>query len=228
MDSVEIRMEKARNLRHKRPIVKDMNLDTMRSNLWDMAEACSDVRYWCDGGMTMLNELLGDEEESFEFQMAFSVLSEDIDRMQNDLEECYIPEVFDAFFVGIGSGYSGGGLLGYDDFQGDYFGLDSFESELAEGEQKERLMRLTKKDILKTAGECFNIAMNYISICSRYADLEAAMNILRGENAGILKMVSDIKEAYNAAEAEGFISWKPETARFERLVSSIPDRMWVE
>ena len=44
MTKEELRAQKAKNLRYKKPIATDMNLETIRENLWEMQEACADVK----------------------------------------------------------------------------------------------------------------------------------------------------------------------------------------
>ena len=44
----ETRRIKARNLRYKKPIAKDLNLDAINVALWDIAEECYNVQYYVD------------------------------------------------------------------------------------------------------------------------------------------------------------------------------------
>ena len=61
-----IRREKARNMRYKKAIHADLNLENIGNELMEMYESASDVLYWCenDGKSTQLDELIGDEEET--------------------------------------------------------------------------------------------------------------------------------------------------------------------
>lgn len=45
----EMRREKAKNLRYKKPIAKNLNLDAIQNALWEISEACYDVQYYMDG-----------------------------------------------------------------------------------------------------------------------------------------------------------------------------------
>lgn len=55
----ELRREKARNLRYKKAIHAELNLETITSELYEMWEKASDVLYWCeDDGSTQLDELI--------------------------------------------------------------------------------------------------------------------------------------------------------------------------
>ena len=92
-----LRREKARNLRYKKAIHADLNLASIGSKLMEMYESASDVLYWCenDGESTQLDELIGDEEETYELRMAFSTLEGDCQQMLDDLDNEWVPEFFD-------------------------------------------------------------------------------------------------------------------------------------
>ena len=47
-DAEEIKRFKARQIRYKRPIVKDLNLDTITQDLWDIREECENIRWYTD------------------------------------------------------------------------------------------------------------------------------------------------------------------------------------
>ncbi len=42
----ETKKWKARNLRYKKPIVKDLNIDRIQEDLWEIQEACEEVRWY--------------------------------------------------------------------------------------------------------------------------------------------------------------------------------------
>ena len=44
----ELRREKARNLRYKRAIHADLNLESIGNDLMEMYESASDALYWCE------------------------------------------------------------------------------------------------------------------------------------------------------------------------------------
>ena len=84
---------KAKELRYKRPIVKDLNLESIVQNLWDIQEECDNIRWYCDTDEeTLINALDGDEDQAFEFKMMFSDLCTECERMCRDLEEKWVPE----------------------------------------------------------------------------------------------------------------------------------------
>lgn len=230
------RREKARNLRYKKPVLKELNLEEIRIELSDMMEACSDAAYFVesDDQDMLYNALDGDSDDVEEFRMQFMTLSTELEMFSDDLSETYNYQLedydFDLFFVGIGGRRStGSDIYGYDEFEGDYFGLESsFESEAAEKEAAAKLMRLTKAELIDRAQLCFKIAFNFIALRNRYRDLEAALDILRAENHGITATIKEIEKAYEKAEAEGFDEWYKASKDFSNLIRQLPDRVWIE
>ena len=118
MDSVKI--NKARSLRYKKPISKNLNLYYIQQDLWDIQEECESIRWYTDsedGEDSLINALEGNEDEAYEFKMAFADLCAECERMFEDLQEEWVPECFDIFFVAAGVG----DYLGWDTYEGDYF-----------------------------------------------------------------------------------------------------------
>lgn len=227
-DAEETKRKKAKALRYKKPIVKEINLDFIQQELWDMIEECENVRYYFDSDDdTLLNALDGDEDEESEMKMMFCDLCAECERMQEDLSVTYIPQYFDDFFVAIGAGDCGGGLLGWDSYEQDYFGIDLMDSTV-EKESRKRLSRLTKQEMIEAAHACFKVYMAYMGLRSRYDSLKAAMDILKDENTGYLKVVKQIEEAYNKAELDNFYRWKESTIEFDILINCMPDMAWIQ
>ena len=53
----EARRIKARNLRYKKAISAELNLEQITQNLWEMGEQSSNIRWWyTQGDETMLDE----------------------------------------------------------------------------------------------------------------------------------------------------------------------------
>lgn len=220
-----IRREKARNLRYKKAVAANMNLEYIQNTLYEMSEACDNVRYWLqDGDETLLDTLIGDEEEAYELRMAISMLSADCDQMLQDLADEWVPEFFDDFFGTINAD---DGMMGYDSYEGDYFGLvDHYEERFAQEECEKRLSRFTKKELFEGMHTCFRVAINYLSIQSRYDSLKAAIDILQGQNTGVLKTVKRIEELYEKVSCE-FPDWDDEQ-EFDKLVNAMPDDAWIQ
>lgn len=230
VDADETRRRKARELRYRKAIVRDVNLDKIREDLWEIQEACNDVRWYfeVDGdGETLLNALDGNEDEAYEFRIMFSDLSAECERMQQDLQEEYIPECFDTFFTAVNTD---GTLLGWDPYEGDYMGLGSgFEDKMAIEEANKKMQKKTKYQILEIARYCFKIYQAYIGIRHRYDCLKAAMDILKDENTGYIQMVKQIEAAYEKADRDDFYGGSgPHAKEFDRLLSCMPQEAWIQ
>ncbi len=225
----ETKRTKARNLRYKKPIAKNLNLDFIKEALWNISEACSDVQYYvdCDED-TLLNALDGNEDEAYEFKMMFSELATECEQMQEDLQNEYIPECFDLFFVAINKD---GDMLGFDTYEHDYYGLDYHENEWANKEAIKKMKALTKDQFIEAAQICFKIYQAYIGLQYRYDCIKSAMDILHDENTGYLQMVKQIEELYEKAneETEGF-KWiyGKSLDEFERLIRNMPQEAWIQ
>ena len=118
MNTEETKRLKARQMRYKKPIARDLNLSTIQEELWDIQEECENVRWFCDTDQeTLINALDGDEDEAYEFRMMFADLCAECDQMISDLEEEWVPECFDVFFVAAGAGEE------YGEFNSKYIGF---------------------------------------------------------------------------------------------------------
>lgn len=93
MNAEETKRWKAKQLRYKKPIVRDLNLDKIQEGLWNIMEECENIRWYTDsddGNDSLINALDGDEDEAYEFKMAFADLCAECERMQEDLQEEWI------------------------------------------------------------------------------------------------------------------------------------------
>lgn len=227
----EKRREKARLLRYRKPAVKDLNMWSIREQLTEIMEACDEVRYWFDaedGYNTILCALDGEDDDAHEFKTAFVTLYDDCERMYNDLDETWIPDRFDLFFVGIQAGSETGDTWGFDEYESDYFPLSRFDTEAAERDAQRTLANLTKKELIDTAQVCFRVAFTFLALRSRYDDLKAAMDILREQNRALLDSIAEIEQAYDKADAAGWYEWDPDVKAFAVLTNNMPDRVWIE
>lgn len=231
--------EKARAMRWKKPMMKTLNWRHICETLGEIAEAAADIQ-WMDEGDIV--EALGDEEEAFEFRIAFSDLAADCERFRDDLKEArqydFIStdaddedeaSLFDLFFPAVGAG---GDMYGFDAYEEDYFPLDTYQADVAHQEAAKRLQqRLTKTQLLDAAGMCMRIAAQFMAIQYRYDCLDAALSILRGEHGGLIRIVQGIEAAYAAADAasHGFkFDFGAEVRTLDRMLQEVPERMWVE
>ncbi len=227
LDPEEVKREKAKRLRYKKPIVKDLNLDFIKNDLWDIQDECESVRWYTDsddGEDSLINALDGNEDEAYEFKMAFADLCAECDRMVADLEEEWVPECFDLLFVAAGTGE----LLGWDSYEGDYFGLSCTDA-FAEDEAKEKLKRMTKDSLIAAVRQCLKIYQAYLGLRNRYDSLKAALDILRGQNTGYLQVVKEIERLYDEASEyqDRYAPYTKEWREFERYTDALPPEAWV-
>lgn len=220
----EERRQKARNLRYKRPALASLTYESISDELYDISSACSEVSYLMDGD-SLLDALDGDEEEEYEFRMAFCELDSKVTNLQDQLYDNIWERAgvqFDDCLVAlVGNRYR---MVGFDGFEEDYYSLTSYEEGLAYTEAGERIMRLTKKDMLSCIGQVVGIAMAVLDIRQQYDYLKATMDVLRGENHAILQVVKEIEAAYEEAAEDNFWS----TGKLDRLIDQLPDRAWLE
>ena len=231
VDADETRRQKAKNLRYKKPIVKNLNLDKIKEDLWDIQGECNDIRWYTDsedGTDSLINALSGDEDEAYEFKMAFGDLCAECEQMETDLEEEWVPHCFDLFFVAIGAGESGGGLLGWDSWEQDYFGLSCTDS-FAEDEAKKKLKQMTKDDLIAANRQCLKVYQAYIGLRNRYDNLKAAIDILRDQNTGYLQAVKEIEKLYEAVSMDRWTrdDWSKESREWERYTDTLPPEAWI-
>lgn len=224
----ETKKIKAQNLRYKKPIAKNLNLDAITQDLWNMQEVCEEIRWYTDsedGGDSLINALSGDEDEAYEFKMAFADLCAECERMFEDLQEEWVPECFDIFFVAVGAG----DLLGWDSYEGDYFGISSYESNLAEKDSKGKLKRMTKDELIDASRQCFIVYQAYIGLRNRYDSLKAAIDILRDQNTGVLQTVKEIEKLYDAAQKKqgNYAEYSKEWEEFDRYADAMPQEAWI-
>ena len=96
MTNSEIRKHKAKQLRYKHSALESLGSAFLMDRLSEIEEACEDVRYFVDNDEdSLLNALDGDDEEVWEFKMAFADLAVDADRLRaaiNDWRSIVFPE----------------------------------------------------------------------------------------------------------------------------------------
>ncbi len=223
---MSIKSEKTRQLCYKKALVNGMNYDEIANEVYQIMEECEEIGYYSKEDFEDLADILGNDEMAYEFKMTFGTLSADCYHLYNDLQDYDIPEYFNDFFVAVGGGNYGDGLLGYDLDEGDYFGLDSVYSWAAEEESKKRILRLTKSEIINTATKCFRVFMAFMGVQSRYQDLKTAIDILKDRHSGLLQAIKQINELYEKANEERFCG--KHTEEFDRILESVPYDIWVQ
>lgn len=219
------RIEKAKNLRYKKAIAIGMNLDDIRQWINDTYEDLDDVTYVAQNDDMFLDVFDGSEEEAFEFRMAFQPLTADIDRFQSDLDDEWIPECFDDFFCAVSG--AGEEYAGYDVVEQDYFGLSRFEGELGQDEARKRLEQLTKKDLIEAAQRCYQVAVAYLGLRSRYEDLRAAVDIIRAQNDGLISGIKAIEELYDQWSNADCMAKTAIGYKMDDIAAQMPEEIWV-
>jgi hypothetical protein len=231
IDAEETKRRKAIQMRYKKPIVKNLNLDFIQQDLWDIMEECEEVRWYTDsedGTDSLVSALAGDEDEAYEFKMAFADLCAECERMSEDLDEEWVPECFDIFFVAAGAGELYGGLLGYDSYEQDYFGINCTDA-WAEDEAKKKLKQMTKDNLIVAVRQCLKVYHAYIGLRNRYDSLKAAIDILRDQNTGYLQAVKEIEKLYEAVSADVYSrnELSKESQDWKRYTDALPQEAWI-
>ena len=224
--------ERTRNMRYKRPALASMGDEDLMRELEEIQEACSDIHWFTDqDDDTLLNALDGDEEDAYEFRIAFADLEAKADhlcRLFYELGGHDDPawQVYNDCTVAlIGNRYR---VVGFDMDEEDYFSLTSYEQNLACTESGKRVMWMTKASMLSTIGQCVGILVSFLDLRQSYDYLKATFDILRDTNTSLLDTIKEISKAYEAAEMNHFYPWYEETKHFDRLLSCLPQRAWVE
>ena len=236
----EITATKAKAMRYKKPMSKELNWYSIREYAWQIQNDCEDIRWMTEDEEQLVDLLDGDEEQAFEFKMAFSDLSNQCQEFIEELQEIQQYDFmstdsdgedeatwFDLFFPAIGSN----DMMGYDVLEQDYFRLDRYEEEWAEKEARKKLKRLTKDQLFDLAGMALGIARNYMSLSYRYDCLKNSIDILKGKNESYLQIVKAIEEGWKAWEFESDKGkWKDTNAEraFDQMLQNIPERLWIE
>jgi hypothetical protein len=218
------RAQKARERRYRKPALAAMQRDFIDSELYDIANECSELEWAIDDDETLLDVFDGDADEIYEFRMMFEDLSTKCERLIDELQDARVTEHFDDFFSGaLGRTYK---LIGYDSVEEDYYNLTRFESELAQGVSGKRLMQLTKENIIAVAGQCIGIMMSVLDIRHSYDNLKATFDLLRDDRAELIKSVKTVEDAYQKTQADPY-DYAARDA-YDTLVGRLPARMWIE
>ena len=230
MTKEEERIKKARALRLKRPIARDLNLQTIYDSVYEMQEEVADVQWFVEDEDTLLKSLDGDDDEAWEFKMAFSDLAGELETFMDDLNGEYVPDCFDDLFPAAGADYFGG-FLGYDTYDHDYYGLEPYEYGPAQKEAEKRICRMTKNELLAAVGACLKVYSSYIALRYRYDCLKYSMDILREKNMDRLELVKAIEKQYLKAEESSYhfkLTYHADIQEFDRLLENVPQEYWVQ
>ena len=216
--------ERSRNLRYKRGALASMGYEVMQSELEEISEACSNDSYYGDDMDTLIEALDGNDEEAYEFRMAFTDLSAKCDELRERLWEIDMRDYDDCTVALVGNCYE---MVGYDDYEENYFSLTRYESDLSTTEAGKRLMRHTKAEMISMIGQSLGVLMAYLDLRQQYDYLKATMDILTDNNHSVLRQIKEIEAAYEKVGAVDYPSGRDIEA-FDRMTELLPERMWVE
>lgn len=112
-------------------------------------------------------------------------------------------------------------VLGFDQFEEDYFAMLSYQEDAAVEEAEKRLMRFTKEQLIKNFRKVlttlvlfFDIKAAHDCLTSIVEELDERGAILERKNEKINRLYEDLTGA-NAKD-------------FDEIIQGIPPRMWVE
>ena len=213
--------EIARDTRWKLPSLNRLGFAEMWLEIEKIQSELYEMRYFVEhGDETFMNAMDGDDEEEWEFRMAFSELegeAEDIREMfqswdkktfvllmsQKELKElddenpdyttCRLYD--DCTVALIGQGYNFG-VNGFDVYEMDAFGLSNSEAKWAAEDAEKRLLRLTKEKLVDTVGQAVSIMLKFYEFLLRYQLMTQTFEQIRGANLSILKLMKDINAEY--------------------------------
>ena len=221
--------EASRNLRYKRPALSDLSYYEIVEKLDEISEACSEIHWAFEDDETLINALDGNDEEAWEFKMLFGSLEAEAYQLSEAMTDGYEylwddPEKHwnDLSVALIGNRFE---LVGFDDYQEDYFTLSSYEQELATSEAGKRVCRLTKAEMLSQIGQVLGLILAFHNVEMKYDALKATIDILRDRNTSIIKQIKAIEAAYTKAQGEP--EWSRNWKVFDRMTSELPEQLWI-
>ena len=226
----EKRIAHARNMRFKRPALSILGYEDMMSELSEIDDDCCNAANLLETDKDgLLDAFSGDEEEAFEFDMVLQDICFRMYQLREQIEEAgryddKFGRTFNDCIVGlIGNRYK---LVGYDEYEEDYFSLTSYEADIALSEVGKRLCRMTKPELLATIGQCMGIALAYLDIRHDYNTMKASFDIVRDHNSGVIEAVREIENLYDKITSH--TAGAADRDRFQNLCDTMPDRVWLE
>ncbi len=233
--SEEYKAQLAKQLRYKKPALADMDYGLMIETLQEIQDACIDIHDTVADDEKFLAALDGDDEEAFEFKIAFADLEGDCYKLIDALSSHHLyrdqseaeQEYNDCTVYLVGDLYN---IVGFDAAEEDYFKLTSWEREYATEDAGKRLMRKTKAEMLNTISFNMRLFLGYYELKQRYDHLKATIEIVKGSNQSLIDQIRKIEDAYQKANtaSAGFQYPCDEARALDALIDMLPDRFWVE
>lgn len=217
--------EKARNLRYKRGALASIGFETLMDELYEIEEACSEIHWFFEeDGDNLIAAMDGDEDEAYEFKMAFADLEAKCEKLRSIIDEEYgINEYYDDCTLAlIGNRYE---VVGFDSAEEDYYSLCRYEADLATTEAGKRVMRLTKGEMISRIGQCMGLALAFLDLRQNYDYLKATMDILRDKNMSVLNVIKEINKLYENSQ-----DYFEESANqeYQKLLNCLPEYIWLQ
>ena len=224
--------QRARALRYKRPALATLGWETITSELQDIIEACEEIRWIEDSSDVTQEVMYGDEDEGCGFQLDFSQLAGDAERLQSAMWDAFGEEsedgntTFDDCTVALlGNRFE---CIGFDSLENDYFGLTRYEADAAQKESAKRVMRMTKAEMISTIGQNLGLLLAFYDLRQRYDYAKAALATATEHNMETLRAVKAIEDAYEEWASEEFNSrYGKAWDRLERAANDLPDEFWI-
>ena len=227
VDYIPSKEERSRNLRYKKPALERLALKLIMVELEEISEVCAEIHWMDEDEEILLSALDGNDEAVWEFKMMFADME---GKCETLMQEIYDSEISEQEFNDCTTGLIGNryNVIGFDVCEEDYFSLTRYDAELAVTEAGQRFMRLTKKEMIARIGQCMGIAFAYLDLCQQYDYLSATIDILRDENTSFLQIIRDIESLYRDANAENFDPYHRATKDLDKLIQTLPDRIWCQ
>ena len=217
--------KKAKNIRYKKGALSLIQRERLSDVIYELQEECSYLLYEEDKS-ALVDALGGDEEELHEIRLCLADLEGNCEILIDRLRDGYVTEYFDDYLVGsLGNTQS---VVGYDQYENDYFHITGFVAELAQRESGKRLMRLTKEQLIAIGGQCFGILISYLDLRHEYNCLTAVFGLIKDERKKLLDKVETVMTVYEQwAASEPYSKERRESERrLDNAISLLPDKVW--
>jgi len=179
----------------RKPLHAELNIDSIRDWFSDAYYECSEVAYTANDYDALI-DAIDDEDEAYEFRMAFSDLQNQFEMFDEALNEVWVPKCFDLLFAVSGEE---GSVFWQEEITMDIMQMDRYDLTDEQKRGREILRRMTKDELLDAFKQCLTIATSYMSLRARYDALKGTMDVVREKNHTYLEAVRSIDKLYTAA-----------------------------